>query len=225
MSEVFDVRCAIDDGDMDRAVSLVRAMKNPDAQADHGRSCLHFAAWHRGTEKVIAAILECGGNVNIRSDFDGTPLFGAACHNTPEAVKMLLGAGADVKATDGEGDTPLHFADCRNILLLLEAGADVEARDALGKTPLHTAAERDDGDAIELLAGVGADVNAMTGDGRTPLRLAVEEDCAEACRTLLRLGADASLAARDGLTPEAWARAHAGDCGSVLESVFTGQNG
>ena len=70
MSEVFDVRCAIDDGDMDRAVSLVRAMKNPDAQADHGRSCLHFAAWHRGTEKVIAAILECGGNVNIRSDFD-----------------------------------------------------------------------------------------------------------------------------------------------------------
>ena len=72
MSEVFDVRCAIDDGDMDRAVSLVRAMKNPDAQADHGRSCLHFAAWHRGTEKVIAAILECGGNVNIRSDFDGT---------------------------------------------------------------------------------------------------------------------------------------------------------
>lgn len=165
MSEVFDVRCAIDDGDMDRAVSLVRAMKNPDAQADHGRSCLHFAAWHRGTEKVIAAILECGGNVNIRSDFDGTPLFGAACHNTPEAVKMLLGAGADVKATDGEGDTPLHFADCRNIPLLLEAGADVEARDALGKTPLHTAAERDDGDAIELLAGAGADVNAMTGDG------------------------------------------------------------
>ena len=64
----------------------------------------------------------------------------------------------------------------------------------------------------------------MTGDGRTPLRLAVEEDCAEACKALLGHGADASLAAKDGLTPEAWARAHAGDCGSVLESVFTAKN-
>ena len=50
--------------------------------------------------------------------------------------------------------------------------------------------------------------------------------CAAGSRqSKLSVGADASLAARDGLTPEAWARAHAGDCGSVLESVFTGQNG
>lgn len=57
-------------------------------------------------------------------------------------ARVLLDMGADVKARDVDGDTPLHCAICRNELvasLYIERGADVNTPNNHGTTPLDYA--------------------------------------------------------------------------------------
>ena len=68
------------------------------------------------------------------------------CPSQMEIAKMLLEKGADVRALDNEGDTPLHHAACAGeedrsklVELLLENGSDLEAGNNDGE---HTLAPR-----------------------------------------------------------------------------------
>ncbi len=60
-----------------------------------------------GDERVIPVLLETGVDVNIRSEWDSTPLMTAAYRNQPEGVRVLLEAGADVNFISSGGETPL----------------------------------------------------------------------------------------------------------------------
>ena len=58
------------------------------------------------TPVIVKALLEKGLDVNQRDAFlHQTPLFNA--YMAPEAVQVLLEAGADIEARDDNGDTPL----------------------------------------------------------------------------------------------------------------------
>ena len=87
---------------------------------------------------------------------------------------LNLDAGADLKARDKDGETPLHRAAGFNenpavIEALLDAGADLKARDRLGVTPLHWAAGFNESLAIiTALLDAGADLKARDKDGETP---------------------------------------------------------
>ena len=100
-----------------------------------------------------------------------------------EHVAACLASGADIKARDGNGQTPLHRAAKSNknpavITALLDAGADIEARGARGRTPLHLAAGGSwffspNPAVITALLDAGADIEARDENGRTPLYRAV----------------------------------------------------
>jgi ankyrin repeat protein len=68
------------------------------------------------------------------SDLFGTPLHAAAGHNYPEAVALLLGAGAQDNSTNSHGETPLSKATMPVIRLLVDGGSDINAG---SKTLLH----------------------------------------------------------------------------------------
>ncbi len=82
------------------------------------------------------------GSVDSKDRHGATPLMYAAAVGSPEAVKMLLAAGADAKVKNAFDATPLIWAaaNLEKVRLLVNAGADVNARSKQGMTPLLVAA-------------------------------------------------------------------------------------
>ena len=121
---------------------------------------------------------------------------------TAAAVTACLQAGADLKARDMFGYTPLHIAAEHNknpdvIAVLVDAGADLEARDKIEDTPLHRAAGFNQSTAIiTALVDAGADLEARGLFGNTPLHVAaMNSKNPDVIAVLLDAGAD--LEARD----------------------------
>src|SRR5262245_9165109 len=138
---------------------------------------------------------------------DGTTALHWAVHRDDlNAVNLLLGAGANARATNRYGATPLSLA-CINgnaaiVERLLVADADPDVRSGDGETPLMTASRTGAAAVVTLLAEYGADVNATeTWRGQTALMWAVAEQHASAVRALLDAGADAHGKSTKGFTP------------------------
>ncbi|MBM3776063.1 MAG: ankyrin repeat domain-containing protein, partial [Acidobacteria bacterium] len=88
------------------------------------------------------------------------------------------------------------------VALLLAHGADVKARNALGGTPLHDAALSGQTGAATLLLEHGAEVNAPDQEsGATPLYLAAAWGRMGLVELLLTAGANPGHRNRAGLTP------------------------
>lgn len=60
-----------------------------------------------------------------------------------EIIRELIKNGANINATNENGETPLYksafWAGMNIILTLIELGANVDAKDINGNTPLHIA--------------------------------------------------------------------------------------
>ena len=83
-----------------------------------------------------------------------TPLLIATEKNDLPAVEMLLGAGADRKATDYTGRTALHLATTVEMVrLLMQAGLDPNVKDGRGESAFDCAIDRNEFDiSLELLS-------------------------------------------------------------------------
>ena len=81
---------------------------------------------------MLPWLLQHGVHPDCRLGADGnTPLMQAACKNELDTMRLLIDAGADVKARNEENETPLGFACAWNqwkaAELLIDCGADVNA--------------------------------------------------------------------------------------------------
>ena len=118
-------------------------------------------------------------DVYVSDDWDPWILHKAArWTGNPTIVQLLLEAGADPRARDDDGLTPLHRGAVNNnpvvTLHLLAAGADPNAPDNEGYTPLHySAAQGRNGRVVARLLAGGADPLVESNDGRTPLHSAL----------------------------------------------------
>jgi uncharacterized protein len=140
-------------------------------------------------------------------------LFFAAVASLPEAVEKqdvaavekLLRDGADVRAANRYGVTPLSLAcvsgNGRLVELLLRAGADANAALPGGETALMTASRTGKPGAVKALLAAGAQVNARESfRGQTALMWAAAEGHREVVETLLAAGADWRLSLDSGYT-------------------------
>jgi ankyrin repeat protein len=94
-------------------------------------------------------------DVNDRGLFGSTPLSVAITWGNPEAVRLLIDAGADVNAITELGRTLLHdavsFGNIEIVRLLLERGAQSDQRDAMGDRPVDIATTKNRNDLVGLL--------------------------------------------------------------------------
>ena len=150
----------------------------------------------------VTRCLQAGANPNV---LPFAALVGAA-----GAVRVLLGAGANLEARTG-GLTPLHLAASSGgteaVTALLEAGANLEARrTGTGLTPLHLAVFGGGAEVVTALLEAGANLEARDESGKTPLHPAALGGTAEAVMALLGAGADPKVRNNSDELPFDYAR-------------------
>ena len=160
-------------------------------------------------------------DIDVKGESGQTALIRAASGNHPDGdypdvVRYLLDNGADIKAKDELGNTPLHgaiysmlpwstvepkdkktkafkdaaIANAMTIAkVLISRGADINARSKSANTPLHVAVDTGNIEITELLISQGAEINAKDSHGLTPLRSALWADKHEVAEVLKKHGA------------------------------------
>lgn len=157
---------------------LIQETPNINAQDTEGHTPLHMLCFREACEcDAMEMLLAAGADVNMANKQGRTPLF--VC-SSPQCVKLLLDAGADVLHRDVDGCTALHFlprvkrAFSDTVLLILSRKFPVNLPDGLGNTPLHAAAENGCKETVEILLQAGADPGILNHTGKSPADLALE---------------------------------------------------
>ncbi len=101
------------------------------------------AAVMSGDEGTIKQYIAGGGDLNVKEPMGGsTPLISAAVFNQPNAVRLLIHAGADLNLQNKDGSTALlsaaFFGRTEIVQLLVQAGADQSLKNNFGSTPLQS---------------------------------------------------------------------------------------
>jgi len=157
---------------------------------------MYFAARH-GNVPAVRALLKSGVDIDeevLEGDF--TALQTAVAWQSPEVVKLLIDAGADVNKWDKldvDVSMPaLHLAaekgNAMITMLLIKAGADVNLADMEGKTPLWFAVDSHNMQMVSMLVRSGAhvDIAPYDDDDMSPMEMAEDTKC-EGMLQLLRL--------------------------------------
>jgi ankyrin repeat protein len=165
-------------------------------------------------EKVTFFLKEDPGLAEINNKNGETPLQLAALKGHTEIAKLLLDIypdAAKIQNEVGEGETPLHYAACREdrghtevAKLLLDIYPDAaKIKDKDGDTPLHWAASRGHTKLAKLLLDTYPAAAKIEGyERRTPLHWAAFYGDTEFAKALLDIYPDAAkIKDEDGDTP------------------------
>ena len=153
----------------------------------------------QGDRVAVRTLIQQHADVNAAQGDGSTALHWAAYKDDVQMVKMLLAAGANVKATTRDGEiTPLFMAcssgDAAIIDAMLAAGADANSVKSNGTTALMIAAESGSTAAVKTLLDHGATVNAKESvHGQTALMFASARNRDAVVRLLIARGADANV--------------------------------
>jgi len=178
---------AVADGDSKRALELLAAGADvhalPPADARDQRTLAMLAVLLPDL-RVLRALLERGIDINHRHA-GLSPLLVAtrdSWQGRPDAVTMLLANGADPRAADGEGNTPLHHAarssDPGVVAALLDAGAVLDAVNGEGWSALAVACATGNWRIARMLLEHGAKPAPEAGQPALLAASAGEDDAA-----------------------------------------------
>lgn len=120
----------------------------------------------------------------------------------PDRVTYMMGKGADIRARNLQGKTPLHLAAQRGRVavtrILMEAGEDPDFQSLKGLSALTFAAAHGHLCTVNLLLEKGALINTTDITGQTPLHYSAHRGHTAVAKTLLRTGADPNIRSDKG---------------------------
>ena len=155
-----------------------------------------------GDREAVRTLLQQGVDVNQAQGDGMTALHWTALYGDVEMAKMLLYAGANVKASTRLGAfTPLVLASKSGqgsmVSTLLEAGANPNDSTTNGTTALMLASASGSVDAVAALLDRGASINATeSAMGHTALMFASAYDRVPVVDLLVKRGADVALSTK-----------------------------
>lgn len=161
---------------------------------------------------ALMALITRGVDLDARDQFGRTALMWAAYEGRPEAVRVLLSAGANSHLKDNREQTALMLAMVgfaprvikTFIAEILATGSALHERDEAGQTALMQAIASSNVAAARLLIDRGADVNAQDVIGMTALALLAfkipSEATTECLVLLIDCGADPTIVDEEGRT-------------------------
>jgi len=165
--------------------------------------------------REMKLMLTDGHDINAFAPYcGGTALNTAAGYGLIRSVEFLIGAGANLNATNKYDLTPLMSAcsigktkGSRVALRMIEARADVKyARASDEMTALKFAVKSCPAEIIQALIDHGAEVDGSRGADQTALMLAARSNSVAALKVLVKNGADDSIPCKlkwaDGRTAE-----------------------
>ena len=181
------------------AVDIIKllATKGADLRAgtDPSFTLLHHAVLS-GKTGAIHYLLDNGLDINARHQGTGmTPLILAVDFGNTEGARALVMRGADLNATDENGQRPILLALKKGrrelVELFLAKGADAGLVDPrTGKTLLHEAALRGYSGIVEALLARGVSKDAKDQKGRTALSYALKYGNRAAAEVLRKNGVE-----------------------------------
>lgn len=189
---------AISDNAIEKITALISAGADINASDENGQRALHLATEISAydTELILASL--------STSSSDGNGYFPLK-RKDPAIALYLIEAGADIKAQDEQGNTPLHNAaesGVPNIVnALIQAGADVDAPNIDKQTPLHKAAMRGNAATVTLLIKAGAHISALNKSAETPLHAAAACGNIDTIDILIKAGSNINAPRSNGDTP------------------------
>jgi ankyrin repeat protein len=173
-SAIFD---AIESYDLDRLSLVLAGGGDPNARKAVPP---HWSPLHEAINEledggpIEALVLLLRHGADVEGTEGDTPLLMALYRAQPEAVHLLLAAGANTNVHGPEGDSPLRVAvgrgDRGTAATLLRCGAQATINEAgapTGASALGIAAMRLDVPMIALLLQAGADPDALDADHLT----------------------------------------------------------
>lgn len=163
-----------------------------------------FIAIGRRDVGELKALLAKGGDPNGRNALEFTPLDMAAASFQPDAMQVLIDAGAKPDDENTYG-TALTFAassgNVPGVKLLLAKDVRVDVARTDGMTPLMMAAQSGSLETVGELIAHKADVNATDDAGATPLHYAVRYNHPLVSKLLIDSGAKVNAVDKVKETP------------------------
>jgi ankyrin repeat protein len=153
-------------------------------------------------EKIVCSLLRSGADVCARLEWwpRNTALHAAVEGGHERMAALLIAHGADINATNGAEETPLHHAAKSRrvsmVQLLLRAGA----RHEVGVSPLYAAAQSGSEAAAQILLDHGAEIMGNSNGGtarQEALLVAARRGVTTLVQVLLDCGEDVDLMLED----------------------------